>query len=129
MGSGDASRTWFPEMVDELRKQWHPGVTMEELIGLTSRLDDMLQQIRKESDILPPMFRCPHCGRHERAAASHVSVRATILSLGRFAITSADEVKVIERRWKKHREANDLDQYGKRSQNQPVHCTGESAGQ
>ena len=28
MPSGDAQRTWFPEMVVRLRSKWHEGVSM-----------------------------------------------------------------------------------------------------
>ncbi len=28
MASGDAQRTWYPEMIVRLRSEWHEGVSM-----------------------------------------------------------------------------------------------------
>jgi hypothetical protein len=47
------------------------------------------------------------------AAEPDVSVRAVTLSLGRFGIASADEVKTIEKRWAGYRKMKGLDLYGK----------------
>jgi hypothetical protein len=74
----------------------------------------MLQTIRHEQNILPPMMTCPQCKTRHRAAASRVSVRAMLLALGRFGIAGADEVQTLEKGWKKHREGNALDLYGKK---------------
>ena len=43
MPSGDAQRTWFPEMVVRLQSKWHEGVSMPTLISLRDELDGMLQ--------------------------------------------------------------------------------------
>lgn len=32
MPSGDAQRTWFPEMIVRLRAEWHAGMSMPALI-------------------------------------------------------------------------------------------------
>ena len=39
MPSGDAQRTWFPEMVVRLQSKWHQGVSMPTLISLRDELD------------------------------------------------------------------------------------------
>lgn len=62
------------------------------------------------------MFRCPYCGRRERSAPTHVTVRATILAMGRFGVVSEEVVKELEKRWRKHRKEHDLDAYGRKSQ-------------
>ena len=38
MPSGDAQRTWFPEMVVRLRAEWHEGMSILALIGLRNGL-------------------------------------------------------------------------------------------
>jgi len=43
MASGDAQRTWFPEMIVRLRSEWHEAVSMPALISLRDELDGMLQ--------------------------------------------------------------------------------------
>jgi len=54
MAAGDASRTWFSEMVETLRREWKPDMLWEEIIALRDRLDAMLQQIRLSRGIRPP---------------------------------------------------------------------------
>ena len=113
MPAGDAHRTWFPEMIETLRSEWKGKPSWPEVITLAERLDAMLQTIRHEQNILPPMMTCPQCKTRHRAAAPRVSVRAMLLALGRFGIAGSDEVRDLEKAWKKYREDYELDLYGK----------------
>ncbi len=123
MPSGDASRTWFSEMIDVLRQDWRPEVTLEQFIELRDRLDAMLQQIRTSRNIQSPTIWCPKCKARTRQAPPRVSVRAAILALGRFEIAPDTEVKCLEKRWKGHRKENGLDRFGKPSHNHSVQPT------
>lgn len=59
------------------------------------------------------MGKCPHCGTVARQAEPRVSVRATILALGRFGITDQAQVNALEKGWRKFREETGADLYGK----------------
>ena len=61
-------------------------MSTQQLIELRNQLDGMLQTIRTERNILPPLMICSHCGLKSRAARPKVSVRAMILALSRFRI-------------------------------------------
>jgi hypothetical protein len=100
-------------MVETLRICWRVDLRFEEVIALRDQLDAMLHQIRTERHIRPTVIRCTRCGHVGEAAEPDVSVRAVILSLGRFGITSAGEVKTIEKRWAGYRKTKGLDLYGK----------------
>ena len=113
MPAGDAHRTWFPEMVEELRRRWKPDSPFRELIELSDNLDLQVTQIRTERHIRPPMIRCSKCGHSGRAAEPRVSVRAVILAASRFGIESQTVTRAVERRWAKYRTENELDLYGK----------------
>jgi hypothetical protein len=113
MPAGDAQRVWFPEMVETLRSEWHDGMSFEATIGLRDGLDAMLQRIRSEQHIRTPVFKCPHCGNVGEGAQPHVSVRAMLLSLVRFGIADAEQVKTLEKRWAVYRQQNGLDIFGK----------------
>src|SRR5260370_34235935 len=89
MAAGDAQRVWFPEMIDQLRSQWHKSMSFDAIVELRDDLEAMLQRIRSERRIRPAGFRCPHCGHVGEGAEPHVSVRAMILSLLRFGIGAA----------------------------------------
>ena len=112
MASGDAQRTWFPEMVEMLGQTWSPSLSETEWVALRDRLDTTLQTIRSERNIRPAMMWCPNCQARHRSAPPKVSVRAMLLALGRFEIASAAEVKALERRWNTYRRHNQLDRFG-----------------
>ena len=112
MPSGDAQRTWFPEIVDALRHRWRDALPMAEVVELRDNLDAMLRQIRSDRHIQPPVIKCPRCGRLGPAAEPHVTVRAMILALGRFGIVPIEQVKILENRWAAHRKEKQLDLYG-----------------
>ena len=113
MPAGDASRTWFPEMLDRLRTRWRGDLSFVELVGLRDELDAMLHRIRSERQIRPPVIRCRRCGHVGEAPEPDVTVRAMILSLARFAVAPAEEVKALEKQWAAYRKQNRLDLYGK----------------
>ena len=113
MPAGDPQRVWFPEMIAKLRTEWRDALTPSSMIELRDSLDSMLGSIRSERGIQPPVFQCSKCGLVARAAEPHISVRAMILSLGRFGITSREQVKTLEKTWAAYRKKNNLDLYGK----------------
>ena len=113
MPAGDASRSWFSEMVETLRREWRPDTPWEEIIALRDRLDTMLQQIRLSRGIRPPTMWCPVCKQRTQQAEPSVSVRAVIFALGRFGILTQVKVKSLEKRWAMHRKENGLDRNGR----------------
>jgi hypothetical protein len=116
MPAGDGQRTWFPEMVESLRIRWRTGLPLDDLILLRDQLDEMLRRMRTEKHLCTPVIRCAKCGHVGEAAEPHVSVRALILSLGRFGIASAEEVKALEKSWSLYRKQKGLDLHGKADQ-------------
>jgi len=112
MPSGDAQRTWFPEMIEMLRTEYDATCSIPEFVAFTDRLDGILQRIRAERRIVPPMFWCSCCGKRVRSASPRVSVRAAILALGRFGIADRPMVKSLEKKWKHYRKEKSLDNYG-----------------
>ena len=73
----------------------------------------MLQQIRAERKISPPVVKCLQCGHIGDGAAPHVSVRAMILSVIRFDIDDGNATRAVEKKWKAYQEENRLDLNGK----------------
>src|SRR5215475_12978531 len=112
MASGDAQRVWFPELIAIVRQAGNPAMSMDALLRLRDRLDASLQTLRQTRQILPAMMWCPHCQARHRAAPPRVSVRATLLALGRFAAVAPTDVQAIEKRWNRYRRQHQLDRYG-----------------
>jgi hypothetical protein len=113
MPSGDAQRTWFPEMITRLRSNWHEGMSMPALISLRDDLDEMLQCIRAARNIRTPIITCRKCGITGPAAPPNVGVRALILALSRFEIASGDKTRMLEKDWATYRKNRRLTAEGK----------------
>jgi len=122
MPSGDAQRTWFPEMVVRLRSEWNAEISMPALISLRDGLDSMLQRIRTSRNIQTPIITCRKCGRTGSAAEPHVSVRALILALARFGIASKDQARALEKAWAEYRKQHRPDIEGKVPSRAPGSC-------
>ena len=103
MPAGDSQRVWFPEMLTRLEREWGEAMSFVALIELRDSLDTLLHQIRSERHISSPVFTCPKCGLRGPMAEPQVSVRAMILALGRFGITTPAKTKTLEREWTKYR--------------------------
>lgn len=114
MPSGDAHRTWFPELVKTLKKEWNPLMSFGELISLRDHLDEILQTIRKDRKNFPPMMWCPKCKRRTPSQPTKVTVRGVILAIQRFKVASEEQVKELDKRWNKYRKVNNLNCYGKK---------------
>ena len=95
MPAGDAHRVWFPQMIERLRSHWHDGISFEGLIELRDDLDGILGRIRSQRNIRSPIFRCPTCGATGPSAEPRVSVRALILTLGRFGIATKEQTRTL----------------------------------
>jgi len=58
MPAGDANRTWFPEMITMLKDEWNRAMSWTDVIVFRDRLNNVLQTIRTERNIRPPMMWC-----------------------------------------------------------------------
>ena len=112
MASGDAHKVWFPELIAIVRQVGEPSMSMDALLRLRDQLDTTLKTLRQTRQILPAMMWCPHCQARHRAAPPSVSVRATILALGRFTPATALEVQALEKRWNGYRRQHQLNRDG-----------------
>ena len=111
MASGDACRTWFPELVEMLHEEWNSSLTLHEIISIRDNLAALLQSIREERNILPPMMWCSGCEKRHRSAPIPVSVGAVIFALKRFNFASENEIKMLDKEWKKYRNNHQFPKY------------------
>ena len=116
MASGDSARTWFPELVDELRASWRPDLNRAAIIGLRDRLQAMVEDIIVRRGIKRARVRCFHCGHVGAGTPPVISVRAVILALHRFGIEREDAVHRLDKGWAKHRAQEQLDLRGRHVQ-------------
>lgn len=112
MPSGDAQRVWFPEMLDDLRATWSPSMSWPEVVVFCRQMTDKRRVIREVLGIRGPRFRCPRCGTTSRSNELRVSVRSLLFTLRKLGVVTNDELKVLDRSWKKHRVTASVDAYG-----------------
>jgi hypothetical protein len=94
------------------------------LLGLRDELDDLLGRIRSTRHISNPVFKCPACGHIGRGADPHVSVRATILALGRFGVAAREPARALDKAWSAYRKTAGLDLYGHAATSEPARLPG-----
>ena len=116
MASGDSGRTWFPELVDELRAAWRSDLDWAAIIALRDQLQAMVEEIIVRRGIKRARVRCLHCGHVGPGAPPVISVRAVILALHRFGIEREEAVDSLDKAWAKHRAQEQLDLRGQHVQ-------------
>ena len=114
MAAGDAQRVWYPEMLDELKTRWTPGMPWDDVIVFCERMTIMRKELAVSRDIKPPMIKCHECGTRERAAYPTIGIRSLIFALQKIEAISDDELKEIDRDWKRYQRKNSLNAYGKK---------------
>jgi len=105
-------------MIERLRSHWHQGMSLDAIVELRDDLDAMLQRIRSERRIRSAVFKRSRCGYVGEGADPRGSVRALILSLGRFGIATADQTHALEEAWAAKRKESGLDLCDKEIQSQ-----------
>jgi hypothetical protein len=113
MPIGQAQTKWFPEMKRVLKEKWNANLSILEQFDLLDELNGMLNQIRKDLDIQPPMMWCPNCQKRHRSRFTNISITGMYHCLKRFDICEEDYFKILIRDWKKYSKTENIDIYGK----------------
>jgi hypothetical protein len=114
MPSGQAHTIWFEELKQLLKEKWNPELSISHQFDLVSSLNQMLDKIRADRNIKPPMMWCPKCQKRERSKFIPISITGVYYALKRFEICSEEEFKKLMVSWKIYSKAQDIDIYGKR---------------
>ncbi|ODN41427.1 hypothetical protein [Piscirickettsia litoralis] len=108
MAAGDASKTWFDEVITELKKKWKSSMDWEQLIALGKQLTALRDKIREDRKILGPRMKCHSCGGHHHMNPTAVTVRAIIFALHTHKLISADKLAELEKSWKSYQRKHKL---------------------
>lgn len=112
MPPGDAQRVWFPEMLAQLRERWSEDMSWQELAAFNRSVFEVRRRLRRERGLEAPRHKCPQCGRVGRSELKGITIRSTLFALLKASIIQQDQFATLDRSWKKHRRAADLDPYG-----------------
>jgi hypothetical protein len=117
MASGDATRIWFAEMLDELRSEWQSGMDWPDMIAFCQRMEIRRMEIMLQKGIRGPRVKCPDCGKVERQTKADISVRSALFAMRKNEIVSQEEFAELDRNWKKYARKHELNMYGKQAHN------------
>lgn len=113
MSAGQANTTWFPELKKLLQENWEINLTIPEQFKLVADLNHILNQIRTERNLQPPIMWCPKCKEKRRSRFMDVTITSVYFALKRFEICSENEFKELRKKWKIYSKENNIDIYGK----------------
>jgi len=110
MAAGDATRAWFPEMLEELRERWNKSMSWDSVISLCTEMTGFREIIKKEKEIKPAKFKCGHCDGNMVLAP--VSVRSLLFALKKIGKVKEETFNELDKDWKSYQRKNKLDGYG-----------------
>ena len=110
MASGDNTRMWFPEMLDELSKMWTPEMTWDEINAICLYMGERLRNIRKERGInTKTKCKCGCGGNME--ISSKISIRSLLFSLKKIEAITDLEFKKLDKMWQSYQRKQKLNAY------------------
>jgi hypothetical protein len=112
MPSGDAQRAWFPEMLSELRQFWDNSPDWSEVVAFCENMTSLRSSIWEQRGIRGPMMTCRSCGKKHAMTLPPISPRSLLFALRRIDIITEDELKQLDKEWKRIRKNENLDALG-----------------
>ncbi len=112
MPAGDAQRAWFPEMLSELRRFWDNEPDWREVVEFCEIMTSLRSSIRNQRGIRGPMMTCRNCGQKHAMTLPPISPRSLLFALQKTEIITDDELKQLDKEWKRFRKNENLDALG-----------------
>jgi hypothetical protein len=112
MAAGDAQRVWFPEMLDALKQYWSKEKTWEEIAIFAHKMTEERTNLRHAKGIKPAQWRCKDCG--EILDLAPITIRSCLFALRKMNAIDEEQLKQLDKDWKKYKKKNCLDGEGKK---------------
>jgi hypothetical protein len=97
---------WFPEVHEQLRQGFRPGLSWPEWIVLTHRLNATILDARGARGRKPPI--CAHCGQVQA-----ISVASVFNQAQRLGLVTRESARELHASWSAFRYAGGLDKHGR----------------
>jgi hypothetical protein len=114
MASGDSQRAWFPEMIDDLRREWNPSMSWEAYADFCDKMTNKRKTIKAEKGIKPVKGWCKNCQKYHDMEPPTISIRSLLFTLKKISLINNAEFIKLESEWKRYQRVNKLDAYGKK---------------
>ena len=112
--SGGSTRVWFPEMLDELQKQWRKSLNWEDCGLLCERMTEARTKLKLENGLRGPMMHCRHCKVVHEMRLAPITIRSLLFALRKQGVLTDLELKQLDLVWRCYQAQQILDGCGKK---------------
>ena len=89
------TRSWLPEMLDELVERWKPSFAWEDYAPLCDRLTDIRTRLRQDHGVKNPRMFCRQCNEIREMTLAPVTIRSLIQAY-QFRDFAASEARALQ---------------------------------
>jgi hypothetical protein len=114
MAAGDSTRSWFPEMLEELEQRWSPSLRWEEYAVVCDRMTELRTQLRRERGVKNPRMFCPHCNDVHEMIPGPVTIRSVLFALKKRGLLTEEVLSRMDAQWRRYRSRHRLDGCGRK---------------
>ena len=114
MPAGDSARTWFPEMLEQLEREWSLSMSWDECGDLCLRMTEARTKLRMDKGIANPKMRCRHCDEVREMTLAPLTIRSMLFALRKQGRLSDEELSKLDKEWQRYRSKNRLDARARR---------------
>ena len=108
------TRSWLPEMLDELVERWKPSFTWEDYAPLCDRLTDIRTRLRQDHGVKNPRMFCRQCNEVREMTLAPVTIRSVLFALKKKGLLTETQLNQMDIEWRRHRSKHRLDGRGVR---------------
>src|SRR5262245_46728383 len=109
MPTGNYTRSWLPEMLEDLEKRWKPSLTWEDYAPLCDRLTEMRTRLRQDHGVKNPRMFCRHCNKVHEMLLGPVTIRSVLFALNKKGLLTEARLKEMDLEWRRYRSKHRLD--------------------
>jgi hypothetical protein len=114
MAAADSTRSWLPEMLEELERRWSPTLSWEEYSVICDRVTELRTQLRRERGVKNPRMFCRHCGEVHEMVPGPVTIRSVLFALRKRGALTDEELNQMDADWRRYRSKHRLDGCGRK---------------
>ena len=114
MSSADHARSWWPEMLAEIKIRWTRSYTWEDCARLCKEMSLLRDHIRNSKGIVAATWKspCSCCGGVMTVAPAKITIRSLLFALNKAGKIDALELAYLDREWTRYQRAMSLDGCG-----------------
>lgn len=128
MAAANSTRSWLPEMIEELEKGWSRSLRWEEYSSICDRMTELRAQLRRERGVKGPRMFCRHCKEVHEMIPGPVTIRSVLFALRKRGLLTDEELQNMDAEWRRYRAKHRLDGRGRRRAEQALHGTAAPPG-